>query len=154
MPRSVTGIFARQKKRLDSREVRPFYPKGFICLWVFCLSVRYDQRRTPDRAKSSASQTIKMIAEEVYEVRAEGRRIQLTTVELLLHIVSAKATSGDLSASRWLDELENRFTSASETGGFLVAPEVLSPAEWIEEQERLNLTRTDPRLKDHGLNFH
>jgi len=74
--------------------------------------------------------------------------------ELLLHIISAKAASGDLSASRWLDELENRFTSAPETGGFLVAPEVLSPAEWIEKQERLNLTRTDPRLKDHGLKFH
>lgn len=98
--RHLSRVFARQKETAGPfREVRPFYPKGFICLWVFCFSIRHDQRRTPDRAKSSASQTIKMIAEEVYEVRAEGRRIQLTTVELLLLIISVKAALG-ISALR------------------------------------------------------
>jgi hypothetical protein len=110
------------------------------------------QRRAPGRTKGSRNRkTIaKMIAEEVHEIRIEGQRRELTTIELLLYIISAKAASGDLSASRWLDELESRFTTEPDTGGFLVAPEVLSVDEWIDEQERINLTRMDPRLKDHS----
>jgi hypothetical protein len=109
------------------------------------------QRRASGRTKGSLNRkTIaRMIAEEVHKIGIEGLRQELTTAELLLHIINAKAASGDLSASRWLDELENRFTPESDAGGFLVAPEVLSVDEWIDEQERMNLTRTDPR-KDHS----
>jgi hypothetical protein len=109
------------------------------------------QRRASGRTKGSLNRkTIaRMIAEEVHKIGIE--RQELTTTELLLHIINAKAASGDLGASRWLDELENRFATESDTGGFLVAPEVLSADEWIAEQERLNLTRTDPRLKDHDF---
>lgn len=111
------------------------------------------QRRASGRTKGSQNRkTIaKMIAEEIHEIAIDRQRVRLTTAQLLLHLVNAEATAGGLSASRWLDELEDRFTAGPDAGGFLVVPEILSIDEWIAEQERLNLTRTDPRLKDHSL---
>ena len=99
---------------------------------TFGATLFFGHGTEPPQARSSKYKTIDVgtgIAAELLERGVRGGWSGLewleelalpepALAELLLHIISAKAASGDLSASRWLDELENRFTSAPETGAF------------------------------------
>ena len=94
---------------------------------------------------------VKKFACERHLASQHGKDLQLTTVELLLQNMSVLALGGDTRASKWLDQYIARFMPEPvEGGGYLVVPEPLPVKEWIERETKLNLIRTDPRLKDQN----
>ena len=78
---------------------------------------------------------VQEIAHEKHAVTEDGKRLRLTTAELIVKILHRKSLAGDLSAKRFLDDLRERFSplEANNQGyGCLVVPD--APKGTPEEQ--------------------
>ena len=88
---------------------------------------------------------VQQIAREKHRVKEGGRPRQITTVELLVRRLLAKAMAGDIKAEKYLERVRDRVAPANDETGYILAPEDMSAEDWIERQERLNQLRTAPQ---------
>jgi len=81
-----------------------------------------------------------------HTVRINGQPRKVTTVELLLEALKAKALQADVPANKELERLRDRFTPVVKDGvGYLLAPETLTPEEWIRRAEIHNRFAKKPK---------
>ena len=103
------------------------------------------------RGRPKGSRNIKTIVQEFAQLKhwatINGRRRRLTTVELLLQTLKAKALQGDVPANKEVERLHDRFTPVvTKDGGYLVVPQDQSPEEWIRQAEISQSVRQDAEI--------
>ena len=100
-----------------------------------------DQEASPPRPRpqgrpkrvENTKTIVHRVAQERHTVSEGGHRRSLTTVELLLRVLRAKAMAGDLAANKLLDEFAKRHQPTVKRAGYLVVPEACdSVEEWTE----------------------
>ena len=62
-------------------------------------------------------------------------------------MLAIKAMNGDIRADKFIDRFLDRQSPPTEGGGYLLAPEMPSEDEWVEQAEKLNSLKESPLLK-------
>ncbi len=81
---------------------------------------------------------VQKIARERHKVKGGGRTQSVTTIDLLLRLLLQMSLKGDVRASKYIENLRDRYDPSSKKQGLLVVPGEISPEEWIRRQEILN----------------
>jgi hypothetical protein len=111
---------------------------------------RFDPNKQGSRrGRPAGSRNIKTvvqaIAREKHRVKHQGKVVELTTVELLLHTLSVKAMRGDLPANKALEKLRDRICPPNDELGCLLVPEVMPAELFIELLEKRNARAKRPK---------
>ena len=62
-------------------------------------------------------------------------------------MLAIKAMNGDIRADKFIDRFLDRQSPPSGGGGYLLAPELQSEDEWVEQALKLNTLKESPLLK-------
>ena len=89
---------------------------------------------------------VKAFAEERHAITENGKKVKLTSAQLVVKTLLAKAMEGDVGANIYVEQLRHRFTQSKTAGGLLVVPEVLSEEEWDRwvKIHNANVVQPDP----------
>jgi hypothetical protein len=95
---------------------------------------------------------LQTLAAERHMIQTDHGNVQLTVVELLLHLVQHHAASGNATAIIWIDRFRSTLTpKPTISAGLLVAPAALTFEETIAQTEQHNRHAEDPTLDDNAL---
>lgn len=111
---------------------------------------RFDPKKKGSRrGRPAGSRNIKTvvqaIAREKHRVKHQGKVVEFTTVELLLHALSVKAMRGDLPANKALEQFRDRVCPPNDELGCLLVPEVMPTERWIKLAEKRNARAERPK---------
>ncbi len=104
-------------------------------------------RRGRAKGSKNVKTIVRNIAQEKHAIKEGEATIELTTVELLFRMLTIKAMNGDIRADKFIDRFLDRQSPPSGGGGYLLAPELQSVEEWVEQAEKLNSLLESPLLK-------
>lgn len=97
----------------------------------------------------NAKTIVNEIAKEQHTLRIDGKTCKVNTVELLLHVLTAKAMTGNLPAQKLLEKLRDRYApKVTSSDGYLVVPEGLSNEEFLRRAEIVNKYKEPPKGLD------
>ena len=105
-------------------------------------------RGKPGRTKGAKNMKtiVQAFADEFHTITENGKKVRLTSAQLVVKTLNAKAMEGDVGANVYLEWLRQKFAHNDSHAGVLVVPEVLSIEEWTRQAEIhfANVVQPDP----------
>jgi hypothetical protein len=103
-------------------------------------------KRGRPKGAVSLKRITRKVALKKHAVMADGRSVRKTLLELVIEALISRAATGAPSMAALQNELRAKIrpTGEKQPGGLLVVPAVLSPEEFIAQEEARNATARDP----------
>ena len=105
-------------------------------------------RGKPGRQKGAKNirTIVQTFAAERHTISENGKKVKLTSAQLVVKTLIAMAMEGDVGANVYLEQLRQKFAHKDTRAGVLVVPEVLSEEEWVRflAIHNANVLQPDP----------